>query len=99
MSLGPAYEAKRAEIHEQFAALIRGYLDEAAAEGSIPPLDTRVARAVGSTARRAALRRGRGREYRIDLACLRRRFPWERMPPPPVPESVQELLRPPHPAL
>jgi len=43
VSLGPAYEAKRAEIHERFAALIRGYLDEAAAEGSIPPLDTRVA--------------------------------------------------------
>ena len=43
VSLGPAYEAKRAEIHEQFAALIRGYLDEAVAEGSIPPLDTRVA--------------------------------------------------------
>src|SRR4029453_5049745 len=40
---GPSYEAKRGEIHEQFAALIRGYLDEAAAEGSIPPLDTRVA--------------------------------------------------------
>jgi len=43
VSLGPAYEAKRAEIHERFAALIRGYLDEAVAEGSIPPLDTRVA--------------------------------------------------------
>ena len=43
VSLGPAYETKRAEIHERFAALIRGYLDEAAAEGSIPPLDTRVA--------------------------------------------------------
>ena len=43
VSLGPAYEAKRAESHERFAALIRGYLDEAAAEGSIPPLDTRVA--------------------------------------------------------
>jgi AcrR family transcriptional regulator len=43
VSLGPAYEAKRAEIHERFAALIQGYLDEAAAEGSIPPLDTRVA--------------------------------------------------------
>jgi len=43
VSLGPAYEKKRAEIHERFAALIRGYLDEAAAEGSIPPLDTRVA--------------------------------------------------------
>src|ERR1700730_8324095 len=43
VSLGPAYEVKRAEIHERFAALIRGYLDEAADEGSIPPLDTRVA--------------------------------------------------------
>ena len=43
VSLGPAYEAKRAEIHERFAALIRGYLEEAAAEGSIPPLDMRVA--------------------------------------------------------
>ena len=43
VSVGPAYETKRAEIHERFAALIRGYLDEAAAEGSIPPLDTRVA--------------------------------------------------------
>jgi AcrR family transcriptional regulator len=43
VSLGPAYEAKRAEIHERFATLIRGYLDEAAVEGSIPPLDTRVA--------------------------------------------------------
>jgi len=65
----------------------------------VAPLNTRVVRAVGSPVRRAALRRGRGREYRIDLACLRRRFPWERMPPPPVPQSVQELLRPPRPAL
>jgi len=43
VSLGPAYETKRAEIHERFAGLIRGYLDEAVAEGAIPPLDTRVA--------------------------------------------------------
>src|SRR5262245_64145176 len=43
VSLGSAYETKRAEIHERFAALIRGYLDEAVAEGAIPPLDTRVA--------------------------------------------------------
>src|SRR5262247_1342224 len=43
VSLGPAYETKRAEIHERFAALIQGYLDQAVAEGSIPPLDTRVA--------------------------------------------------------
>ncbi len=37
------YEAKRAEVHERFAGLIRGYLDEAVAEGAIAPLDTRVA--------------------------------------------------------
>lgn len=42
-SLGPPYQAKRAEIHDRFAALIRGYLDEAVAEGAIPPIDTRVA--------------------------------------------------------
>jgi len=43
VSLGPVYQAKRAEVAGRFAALIRGYLDEAAADGSIPPLDTTVA--------------------------------------------------------
>jgi AcrR family transcriptional regulator len=43
VSLGPTYQAKRAEIHDRFAALIRGYLDEAVAEGAIAPIDTRVA--------------------------------------------------------
>lgn len=43
VSLGVAYEAKRAEVHARFGALIQGYLDQAVAEGSIPPLDTRVA--------------------------------------------------------
>ena len=43
VSLGALYEEKRAEVHGRFASLIRGYLDEAAAEGSIPPLDTAVA--------------------------------------------------------
>ena len=43
VSLGTAYQVKRAEIHGRFAALIQVYLDEAVAEGSIPPLDTRVA--------------------------------------------------------
>lgn len=61
----------------------------------IAPLDGRVARAVSSVARRAAVRRGRRIAYRFDLGCLRRRFPWERMPGPPVPRSVQDLLRPP----
>lgn len=43
VSLGPVYQAKRAEVTGRFAALIRGYLDEAVGDGSIPPLDTRVA--------------------------------------------------------
>ena len=43
VSLGPTYETKRAEVHRRFADLIKGYLDEAAAEGSIPPLNTEVA--------------------------------------------------------
>jgi AcrR family transcriptional regulator len=43
VSLGPTYQAKRSEVAERFAALIRGYLDEAVADGSIAALDTRVA--------------------------------------------------------
>lgn len=43
VSLGPRYQAKRAEVADRFAALIQGYLDEATADGSIAPLDTRVA--------------------------------------------------------
>jgi len=43
VSLGPTYQAKRAEVADRFAALIQSYLDEAAADGSIPPLDTRIA--------------------------------------------------------
>ncbi len=61
----------------------------------IAPLDRRVARAVDSVARRRAVRRGRRRAYRFHLGCLRRRFPWDRMPGPPVPRTVQDLLRPP----
>ena len=43
VSLGPPYQAKRAEVAGRFASLIQAYLDEAAADGSIAPLDTRVA--------------------------------------------------------
>ena len=43
VSLGPAYEQKRAEVHGRFGALIQGYLDQAVAEAAIPALDTRVA--------------------------------------------------------
>jgi len=42
-SLGPAYATKRREILGRFAALVRHHLDEAVAEASIPPLDSRVA--------------------------------------------------------
>jgi TetR/AcrR family transcriptional regulator, fatty acid metabolism regulator protein len=42
VSLGPAYQSKRLEVHEHFASLIQAYLDDAVREGSIPPLDTRV---------------------------------------------------------
>jgi hypothetical protein len=61
----------------------------------VAPLDMRVARAVDTAGRRTALRTARRRAYRFDLTCLRRRFPWDRMPPPPIPRSVQDLLRPP----
>jgi len=43
VSLGATYQTKRAEVAGRFADLIQGYLDEAAAEGAIAPLDTRVA--------------------------------------------------------
>jgi len=43
VSLGATYEVKRAEVHSRFAALIKSYLDQAVAEGSIPPLNTEVA--------------------------------------------------------
>ncbi len=43
VGLGRTWEAKRADVHDRFAALIRGYLDEAVAEGSIAPLDTGMA--------------------------------------------------------
>ena len=43
VSLGSAYLAKRVEVRARFAALVQAHLDQAVAEGSIPPLDTRVA--------------------------------------------------------
>jgi TetR/AcrR family fatty acid metabolism transcriptional regulator len=42
VSLGAMYQAKRAEVTGRFATLIQGYLDEAVADGSIAPVDTRV---------------------------------------------------------
>ena len=43
VSLGPAYQVKRLEVHDRFGSLIQAHLDQAVAEGSIPRLDTRVA--------------------------------------------------------
>ncbi|MFQ5854195.1 MAG: TetR/AcrR family transcriptional regulator [Anaerolineae bacterium] len=41
--LGTAFEEKRLEIHDRFASLIKSHLDQAVADGDIPPLDTQVA--------------------------------------------------------
>lgn len=40
--LGPAFERKRLEIYSRFAQVIKGHLDEAVAEGSIPPINTEI---------------------------------------------------------
>lgn len=43
VGLGAAFEEKRMEVHNRFAKVIQSYLDQAVAEGDIPPLDTEVA--------------------------------------------------------
>lgn len=40
VGLGTAFEMKRMELHDRFAALIRRYLDEAIELGDIEPVDT-----------------------------------------------------------
>lgn len=40
--LGPSFERKRLEIYARFAQLIQEHLDEAVAEGSIPPINTEI---------------------------------------------------------
>jgi AcrR family transcriptional regulator len=42
LGAGRAFNAETNELHDRFARLIAGYLDEAVADGSIPPLDTRI---------------------------------------------------------
>ena len=39
---GRAFQTETYALHERFASMIRGYLDEAVATGAIPPLDTEV---------------------------------------------------------
>jgi AcrR family transcriptional regulator len=44
-ALGPEFEQSRLGIHRRFAALIQRYLERAAADGAIPPQDTKAAAA------------------------------------------------------
>lgn len=43
VGLGAAFEEKRLQVYDRFAALIKTYLDQAIREGSIPPVDTSIA--------------------------------------------------------
>ena len=43
VGLGAVFEEKRQEIHHRFVQLVKKHLDEAVADGSIPPIDTEVA--------------------------------------------------------
>jgi AcrR family transcriptional regulator len=42
MGAGRVFQAETNELHERFARLIGGYLDEAVAAGAAPPMDTRI---------------------------------------------------------
>ncbi|MBE2184621.1 MAG: TetR/AcrR family transcriptional regulator [Anaerolineae bacterium] len=42
MGLGSAFEQKLMEVHNRFATLIKGYLDQAVALGEIAPVDTNI---------------------------------------------------------
>ncbi len=40
LGAGRVFNAETSELHDRFARMIAGYLDEAVADGSIPPIDT-----------------------------------------------------------
>ena len=40
MGAGRVFNAETNDLHDRFAGMIAGYLDEAVAEGAIPPIDT-----------------------------------------------------------
>ena len=42
VGLGQTFDERLLALHARFASLIRGHLDEAVAEGSIPPMDTEI---------------------------------------------------------
>ena len=43
VGLGEAFEAKREQVNEKFALIIQEHIDQAIAEGEIPPLDSETA--------------------------------------------------------
>ena len=42
LGAGRVFTAETNELHDRFSRMIAGYLDEAIAEGAIPPIDTRI---------------------------------------------------------
>jgi AcrR family transcriptional regulator len=42
LGAGRVFTAETNQLHDRFSAMIAGYLDEAVAEGAIPPIDTRI---------------------------------------------------------
>ena len=42
MGAGRVFQAETNDLHDRFARLIQGYLDDAVAAGAIPPIDTRL---------------------------------------------------------
>ncbi|MFN8530493.1 MAG: TetR/AcrR family transcriptional regulator [Anaerolineae bacterium] len=43
VGLGSAFEEKRLQVYDRFAALVKTYLDQAVREGDIAPIDTNIA--------------------------------------------------------
>ncbi len=43
VGLGSAFEEKRLQVYDRFAALVKTYLDQAIRAGDIPPIDTNIA--------------------------------------------------------
>jgi AcrR family transcriptional regulator len=42
LGAGRVFTAETNQMHDRFSAMIAGYLDEAVADGAIPPIDTRI---------------------------------------------------------
>jgi len=57
------------------------------------PLTRRVTSHFGSRSWKVAFLRGRSERHALDVACLRERFPWSKMPAGMPPASLQRLLQ------